>query len=291
VWFLTALAGAAAWGTADFVGGIAARRTPALSVLALSTPSGLLVVMVAGLLDGWTSDGMIAAVAAGVCSGIGLACLYAALGVGPMNIVAPASAVVGALMPVTAGLVTGERPGVLSLIGIAVSLGAVVLISREPNRAAPAAGEGNVSGPSDDPEGARRSGLLLALVAGLGIGLSLVFLEQAAGEESRLAPLLPARLVTWATVVVAILATKGPLVARKDARLLAVGAGLLDALAYVCYLLALRDGLLSVVGVLVSLYPAGTVLLARIVLGERTSPVQSIGLALAASGVALMVLG
>jgi len=280
MWFLTAVLGAAAWGTADFVGGIAARRTHALSVLALSTPVGLLVVLAAVAVDGWTTDGLVVALVAGTCAGLGLFCLYAALGIGPMSVVAPVSAVVGALIPVGAGLAAGERPGALSLVGTAVALGAVVLVSREPE-------------PADGHRGGAKSrtGLVLALVAGVGIGLSLVLLEHAAGDESRLAPLLPARLAAWAAVAIAILVAKAPFVATRSARWLAAGAGLLDASAYVCYLLALRGGLLSVVGVLVSLYPAGTVLLARVVLGERTSRVQNAGLALAAVGVTLMVLG
>jgi uncharacterized membrane protein len=280
MWLLTALIGAAAWGSADVAGGLAARRTPALSVLVLSTPIGLIPVLLAVLWDGVGSGSSLPwAVAAGAAGGLGLAGLYTALANGPMNVVAPVSAVTGALVPVVAGLLAGERPSAAATLGIVLALGAVVLVSRE----------GGAAGRTDTAIGGRRAGVLLALAAGLGIGGSLALLELAAGPSAALGALLPARLATWACVLLVALAARAPLGAGSRTAHLALPAGLLDGTAYVCYLLALRGGLLSVVGVIVSLYPAWTVLLASFILGERTSRDQNIGLGLACAGVVLMV--
>jgi len=176
MWFVAALIGAGAWGAADFLGGIAARRERALTVLVLSTPCALLVIVPAVVWSGWTEAGLGMALLAGAAGGAGLACLYSALAIGPMNVVAPASAVVGASVPVAAGLAAGERPGPAALLGIIIALCAVALVSREPDDAA------DVDARTSIP-GGRRTALLLAGCAGLGIGLSLVLLEHAAVVE------------------------------------------------------------------------------------------------------------
>jgi drug/metabolite transporter (DMT)-like permease len=185
---------------------------------------------------------------------------------GTMSVVAPVAALLSAAVPVVVGLGTGERPSASALGGIALALGAVVLISREPPRLG--------AGPL------HWQALALAVAAGLGFGLFFVTIDQAGGGVG-LWPLVGARSAS-----VALFASLGA--ARVTSAALprgvagaAVGCGLLDAGANAFYLLALEHGLLSVVSVLTALYPATTVMLARYVLGEYLSPVQRAGLGVA----------
>jgi drug/metabolite transporter (DMT)-like permease len=280
VWVVLALGAAAFWGTADFLGGLAARRTPALRVLLVGLPAGLLCLIPILVLGdvGASTPALVWGGAAGVAGGLGIAALYAALGIGPMNVVAPLSAVASAVVPVVAGLVQGERPGPWALVGMAIAGGAVVLISREPP-------EANEPSPV-----ATRQGVGLALAAGALIGTGLVFLDRVADEGS-LWPVAANRVVAWLVVLAVALIVGSAGVPPRAALPLALGAGILDTVANVAYFNALEDGLLSVVGVIVALYPGGTVLLARVVLREELHPPQVLGLLLAAGGVVLMVLG
>jgi drug/metabolite transporter (DMT)-like permease len=195
-----------------------------------------------------------------------------------MNVVAPLSAVMSAVVPVAAGLIEGERPGTLAYVGMAVAGGAVVLISREPPE------------PSEPTPVVNRSGVLMALAAGALIGLGLVCLDRVA-EDGSLWPLFANRVSAWVAVAVVALATSVAGMPLRAVLPLALAAGVLDTLANAAYFRSLDDGLLSVVGVIVALYPGGTVLLARIVLKERLHPPQVVGLVLAAVGVVLLVLG
>jgi len=280
MWLGLALFAAASWGTADFLGGLAARRTPALRVLLVGLPAGLLLLLPFLLAEGegptrtWLAWGA----ASGLAGGLGIALLYGALGIGPMNVVAPLSAVMSAVVPVASGLIEGERPGILAYVGMAVAGGAVVLISREPPE------------PAEPTPVANRSGVLMALAAGALIGLGLVCLDRVA-EEGSLWPLVANRVSAWTAVAVVALATSVAGAPIRAVLPLALGAGVLDTLANAAYFRALDDGLLSVVGVIVALYPGGTVLLARVVLKERLHPPQVVGLLLAAVGVVLLVLG
>lgn len=279
MWVALALGAAAFWGTADFLGGLASRRTPALRVLLVGLPAGLLLLTPFLLAGGEATTRALAwGGAAGVAGGLGIAALYAALGVGPMNVVAPLSAVASAVVPVGAGLLQGERPGPWALVGMVIAGGAVILISREPPEQA------------EPTPVATRGGIGLALAAGALIGTGLVFLDQVADEGS-LWPVAANRVVAWLVVLAVALVAGSAGVPPRAALPLALGAGILDTFANVAYFQALEDGLLSVVGVIVALYPGGTVLLARVVLGERLHPPQVVGLLLAAGGVVLMVLG
>lgn len=272
---LLALSAAVAYGVSDFLGGVAARRVPPTAVVLWSHVVGLGLLVAVAPLGGGQADGRALAVGAlaGLLGGAGVALFYRGLAAGAMSVVAPISALLSAAVPVMVGLATGERPSGAALAGIALALGAVVLISRE----SPAAGRPTL----------HWQALVLATAAGLAFGFFFVTIDQA-GDHAGLWPLAAAR-----TASVSLFAGLG--VARVTAAALprgasgaAVGCGVLDAAANVFYVLALRHGLLSVVSVLTALYPAGTVLLARYVLGEYLTPLQRAGLGVA--GVAAVLI-
>jgi drug/metabolite transporter (DMT)-like permease len=271
---LLALSAAVAYGVGDFLGGVAARRVPPTAVVLWSHLVGL--VMLAALAPAMSGDISPRALAVGATAGLlgggGVALFYRGLAVGAMSVVAPVAALLSAAVPVVVGLASGERPTAAALAGITLALGAVVLISREPSSDAPAL---------------RWQALALAVAAGLAFGLFFVAIDSA-GDGVGIWPLVAAR-----TASVSLFAGLGA--ARVTASGLprgaagaAVGCGLLDASANVFYVLALDHGLLSVVSVLTALYPAGTVLLARYVLGERLSTVQRAGLGVAAVAAVLI---
>lgn len=297
------LAAALVYGAADFTGGLATRRTHALAVVVLSQAAGLVVLLVTlpFVADGGPAGGDLARGAvAGIGGGAGVALLYRGLAVGRMSVVAPITAVGAAALPLLWGLVAGERPSPWALAGVVLALVAVVLVSAaqgsEPGDVAAAGpGAGGVVRARPGAGGAARTGRALgpgvgeAVLAGLGFGAFFVVLEGTSADAG-LWPLLGARtsiLVAGA----AALATRTPLRAAPGQGGRIALAGVLDMGANVLYLLAARQGLLSLVAVIVSLYPASTVLLARFVLGERLGPAQRIGLTLAAAGVALIALG
>jgi drug/metabolite transporter (DMT)-like permease len=272
---LLALAAALSYGVSDFVGGLASRREPALRVLLLSYPVGVVLMavllpLVPGRLDAAT---LAWAGAAGLAGAAGVVLLYLGLAAGPMGVVAPLTAVASAVVPVTVGIGLGERPPPVAYAGVALALLAVVLVSRGPG------------GAVDGPVTARA--VAIALLAGVGFGCYFVLLAGAP-DTSGGWPLLVSRLASAVAVAgLAVAAGHAGRLAPGVGRF-AVVAGALDALANLTYLLAVRQGLLSLVPVLVALYPAATILLARVVLGERTGRAQRVGLAVAAGSVALI---
>ncbi|HYZ99170.1 MAG TPA: EamA family transporter [Acidimicrobiales bacterium] len=274
---LLALTAAAAYGVADFLGGVAARREPSSAVVLWSHVVGLLLLVVAapGLGGDITARGLGVGAAAGLLGGTGVALFYRALSLGSMSVVAPIGALLSAAVPVVAGIGSGERPQAPALAGIALALVAVTLVSREPARNSPAGAR------------VRLQPLLLAVAAGLAFGLFFVTLDGA-GTGVGIWPLLGARVASislFTALGAAGLTAASP---PRSAAGAAVGCGLLDAAANVFYVLALSHGLLSVVAVLTALYPAGTVVLARCVLGERLSGVQQAGLTVAGAAAILI---
>ncbi len=260
-----ALPTACAYGIADFAGGLAAKRAPVLAVTAVVQFAGLLILLPAlVLLPGRPSVAAFGIGAlAGIAGAVGLLLYLRALAVGPMGVVAPLSAVVGAGLPLLVGVLTGERLGPLTLLAIAVALVAIVLAT---------AGTGGAGG--------HRVGPLLGLAAGVGFGLFFIGLD-ATPPDSGLWPLLAGRVVT-VTLLTALVLLRGS-TARPN-RLMII-SGVADSVANVGFLLATRLGDLGVSAVVVSLYPIVVVVLARMVLGERLSSLQftSAGLALGAS--------
>jgi len=271
---LYALSSAALFGIGDFMGGYAARRASPLRVTALAQLISIVVLVPLVLIVPATvvtgSDLAWGAVG-GVFGVLGIVGLYTALSRGPMGVVAPITAVLGAVVPVVVGLVLGERPEVLAMVGVVLGLVAIAWVS---------AGSGP-SGPID------RYALLPAVVAGVGFGFFFVCLAQT-DEAAGMWPLAAARAVSVPVIVLLAASRTGSILPAKSARPIAGGAGAIDMLANGFYVAAAQRGLLSVVAVLSALYPIGTVLLARIVLGERLSRGQLAAVGVAVAAIALI---
>jgi drug/metabolite transporter (DMT)-like permease len=295
-----ALAAALLYGSADFLGGAATRRAHVLSVLLVSGTAGMAVVTGAALLAGGPprAAGIAWGACAGAAGGVGFMFFYAGLAAGPMSVVAPVSALMSTVLPVAAALAEGERPGARVYAGALTCVTAIVLVSSGGGTRR----RGSRPGAAVDPPGAaagRTTGLLrhgatrglaYGIAAGVAFGMFFLFIRNG-GESGALWPVAVARLAGTLIVVLAATGTRtGPVRWRDDGRLFAaaLGAGVLDASANVCYVLATRVGLFGLAVVLTSLYPGVTVLLARLVLGERLSWARCAGLGLAAAGI-LMV--
>ncbi len=283
---LLALVSSVLWGLADFVGGLASRRSTPLQTLVLTTPAGfLLIVPVAVLVGGNAAASAGPGIAAGVCGAFGILLLYAGLTLGPMGVVSPVSAVLGAAVPVVVGLARGERPGTLAYLGMALAVVAIVTVGLEPRA------------PTNDSRHQRVTRRALALGIGAGLFIGAFFsLVAIAPDGSGLYPVVFARGMSTVILVVLGLAValrnRTPVMpAERPVRVQAIVAGGLDVAANAVYVLAAQIGLLSVVAVLGSLYPAATVLLARVVLAERLRPMQKVGMATALAASALLALG
>jgi drug/metabolite transporter (DMT)-like permease len=275
--YLLALGSSLLWGAGDFLGGTLSRRLPAVAVVGVSQALALVLFVVAALAVGELAEGMPAsawawAVGAGLAGLVGLVAFYSALAAGTMGVVAPVAAL-GVLVPVLVGVLAGERPSALQAVGAALGVAGGVLASGPELRG-----------------GASTRPVLLALLAGIAFGLVLVFLAEGS-EQSPLLTLVGMRAasVTVLVVVAVVLRSLGG-VRRTDLPLLCL-IGVLDGGANLAYAVASTMGLLSLVSVLASLYPAVTVVLARVVHHERMSRVQDAGIVAAVVGVALVAAG
>jgi drug/metabolite transporter (DMT)-like permease len=263
-----------AWGTADFLGGLSARTLPLVTVSLVSQAAGLaflVIVAVAGGEGPSDVDALLLGLAGGLAGAGGLSALYRALAVGRMSIVAPTAALSGTV-PVAWGLVRGERPGTIQLIGVAVAIAGIVLAARARDR-------------SDERSTA---GLGLALVAAATLGAFVLLLDEAGRSDP-----------TWASLMVRIGAISilgvAYLVTRPSLRTRAVDAGRLSVLGVIdnggnlafAYA-ADAGGLLALTSVLGSLYPVATVVLARAILREQLSFSQRGGVAAALAGIGLV---
>lgn len=276
---LLALASALTFGAADFVGGLTARRAPAITATALSQAAGLLIVIPGVLLvPGVASRGAFAAGAiAGVAGAGGLVLYLRGLAVGPMGVVAPLAGLTGAALPVAVGIATGDRPSATAVAGIALGLLAVVLATGTDMRAALR-------------QGVDAAAPLLALLAGVGFGVFFVALD-ASPAGSGWWPLLSARLVAVTLLGAALVQRRTGL--PRDRRTLAMGlaTGLLDMSANVLFLAATRSGLLSLAALLTSLYPVVVAGLAAGLLRERLDRLQLAGVTACIGAVALISIG
>jgi drug/metabolite transporter (DMT)-like permease len=275
---LLALVSSLSWGVADFIGGLAARRAGTVAVLSVSYPAGaiLLTILAAFVITGDLTTELIPfAITAGVIGGIAILLLYAALTRGPMGIVSPVTAVMSGLVPVLVGVYRGESLTALAILGMVGAAVAVFLVSRE-------SGHPHERTPLD--------ALLYALASGVAIGFYLVAL----GLSPASAGIWTATLGRWITSL-GMLALVLVFVRRAPGRgfpwALALSAGILDALANGLFQLASQRGLLAIVAVIGSLYPATTVLLARFVLHERMNGVQVTGVLVAFAAVVALTLG
>jgi drug/metabolite transporter (DMT)-like permease len=283
---LLALATSGLYGLASFCGGIASRRAGGLTVAAVSQVVGvpvlaLIVCFVPGrpsMTDLWWG------VATGVAGAVALGLFYQALATGRISVVAPIAAAVGACLPVVVGLIAGERPGRPVLIGVALAIGAIVLIGQDAPSERPVARNGS------PPVSKSRHALVLALVSGLAIGTFYICIREVA-PAAGLWPLVVARVVSLSALLATTRIKRLSLRLPPGVSLTAGAAGAIDMAANACYLLAVHRGLLSVVATLASLYPAVTVVLARIVLAERLRGVQMAGIAVAMTGAAMIAAG
>ncbi len=273
-----ALASAVVYGAADFLGGLASRRTSVFGVVALSQVVGLAALL--ALLP-WLGGPVTAAdlgwgAAAGLAGAGGLVVFFRTLARGVMSVIAPVTAVTAAAVPVLVGLLDGEAIGTWAAVGIALALVAVVLVSAEGGLAALRA--------------ARPAALAPALVAGSLFGLFFVLLDRTSSEAG-LTPLVTARLASVALVVLIALAGKQSLRVTRPALPLVAVSGVGDMSANALFLLATQaDGQLAITGVLASLYPVSTVVLAQVVLRERLVGAQVAGLLSAVAAVVLITL-
>jgi len=283
--YLLAIGSAVLYGAADFTGGLTTRRASTIPVVLLSQAAGLIMLaLIMPVLPhaSPTRADVLWGAAAGLTGGIGVALLYHALATGTMAVVAPTTAVCAVAIPVLVSVLLGERPMPLAVAGIALGMVSIVLVSQQQG-GTPGAGEPGL------PR-SRQSGVGTALASGIAIGLFLLSFAQA-GPGAGMWPLLVARTVS--TTLFAVMAIAGGRSLRMPAQVtaLVIFAGVMDMLANALYLLATRQGPLSIVVTLSSLYPASTVLLARIVLGERLRPWQVTGVGCALAAVVLIVSG
>ena len=266
-------------GAADFVGGAAARRGRAVSVVVWSNAAGLLVapplvlLVVPGAFDGadlaWGA-------AAGLSGSVGAVLLYRALACGVMSLVAPTSAAAAAAVPVTAGIAAGERLDGPAIVGVTAALVSVVLLTR--TSTSPRQGTDRVI-----------RGMAYAVLAGISFGVFLVLLAQTSGA-SGLWPLVGARCASLTVLVGLALARRNSLRLTGPTARLALLAGILDMASNVLFLIAVRGGDLALVGLAASMSPLGTVALAQLVLHERIRAIQGFGAALAIGSVMLLAM-
>ncbi len=272
--YLLAIASAALYGAADFLGGLASRRASTITVVVWSQASGLvMLLLVLPLLPDASpsrSDFLWGAIA-GIAGSIGVGLLYRALAIGTMAVVAPTTAVCAVVIPVMAGVLAGERLAALTMAGMALAVIAIVLVSQERRTTQMA-----------------RKGMGIAFLSGVAIGFFFLALARTSAAAG-MWPLVASRALSLVLFGAIGLATGQSLRLVSPVSKVAVGSGVVDMAANALYLAATRYGALSVVVTLASLYPASTVLLARVLLHERLSALQVSGVACALAAIVLIV--
>jgi drug/metabolite transporter (DMT)-like permease len=274
---LLSLLAAASYGLSDFNGGWASKRASAWTVALAAQCGGVVATLAIALASSARPTGPDVAWAclAGLGNGFGTAFLYRGLASGRMGVVAPVSGVGAAVVPVVAGVLLGERPGSIVWVGIALAFPAIWCVARTPAAAGPPAGS---------------SGLLDGVLAGLGFGTLFVALSRVS-DDAGLLPLAVNQAVGGVVIVAVAVALRQPWVPRERAAALGLVSGVLAALATWLFVVASQGGHLTVAAVVVSLYPAFTVLLAALLLRERVHRGQGVGLVLCALSVALVAAG
>lgn len=273
------LASSLTWGFADFFGGLQSRRRAVLAVIVVGQLAGLVFLFAIDAVRGVgpppAGSWIVWAVAGGLSGVIGLGAFYRGFQVGNMGVVAPISSA-SAILPLVVGLATGERPRALQAVGVVLAVTGVVLASRE----------------ESEPGGPRQAaaGAWLAVGAALGFGGFFVFMDRASEADATWA-ITVARCASLTALLAAaaVTRTRLPRSPRDLAALLPIG--ILDTGANLLFALATTFGLLSLVGVLGSVYPIVTVVLARLFLHERMHVLQRAGAVGALAGAALISAG
>lgn len=274
---LLALGGALSWGVGDFLGGLAARRAAVLTVLAISQAIGLAGVLLWVWLASDPFPGvseLLPAALAGVAGVIGLGALYRGLAVGAMGIVAPISAA-SPIVPLAVDAARGVVPAALQWLGVVLVLAGIVTLSREP-----AGGSRRIA-----------TGAGLAVLAALGFGLFVVGLDAGADESAPWAVVAARSASVTLAVAAAVFVTRTSLRPPRGILPLLVGVGVFDTGANVLVAFATTKGAAGIVAVLSALYPVVTIVLARLVLGERLSVSRRLGGGIALTGAALVAVG
>ena len=265
-----ALAAAALFGTADFCGGVAAKRCHVFGVITVARLCGLVVTVALALITGEAPPSWQAlawACAAGVVGGLALPAFYRALAIGKMGIGAPLTSVLAAAVPVIVAAFTQGLPQRIQVVGLLLAVAALWLISR--------------------PDGKiRPEGIGLALLAGLGFGAFLVFIHLA-GMQGVYWPTAAVLATSFVLSAVILTVQRGSL-PRPGALMVVIAAGTLDSLGNICFVLASKYGRLDVAAILSSLYPAVTVLLAWLLLKEQITRLQTAGMTAALIAVPLI---
>jgi drug/metabolite transporter (DMT)-like permease len=269
------LLSALAFGFSDFLGGIFSRRVSPWQVAVVGQSSAGVFALLAAFVVGGspTAHDLWFGVLAGFGGGFGAAFLYRGLSTARMGVVAPLSAIGTALIPVAVGVATGDRPSTTVVIGIVLAFPAIALISRVA-----------------DADPSHRGGVLDGVLAGLGFGLLFVCFGQV-GDDAGLLPLAVSQVASVTGVVATAMVLRQAWIPRSRGAWWAVVMGPLSVIAQGAFIYASHYGLLSVVSVISSLYPASTVLLAMVVLREKILRWQAVGLIAAAVAVALVATG
>lgn len=265
------------YGSADFCGGLATRKNDAIAVVFWSQGVGLLLALFAAPLLGVASvtlSDILWGIGAGLAGAAGVGMLYKGLASGLASVVSPVAALTGATLPVLFAVLAGERPEMLTWLGVSLVLPAILFLSSE--------------------RGEKKDHVLKSLqmgfLAGCGFGGFFILIAQT-GDGSGMWPLFAARAATVPVFLLITLFRKRPVFLRKGSLRYAVLAGLLDMGANIFYLLAARTGFMVTAVIITALYPAPTVLLQRIVRGEKLTVLRILGLILAIIGAALIGIG
>ncbi len=270
-----ALTSAAAWGSGDFSGGQASRKSHQFQVLLLAALAGTVVLVVSALVRGEglpTERNILWGALAGAAGALGMAALYKALSMGNTASVAPTSAITCALLPVMFGLVTAGLPSPAKLVGFGLAFIGIWLLSRYPSKT----------------DRTFRQGFMLGLLSGIGFGGFFIFIAQV--EKGQIfTPVLVARLVTLVIALLMLRLYHLPMPGVRS-NPLALLAGVLDTGGNIFYLLATQFTRLDIAALLSSLYPATTVILARVILKENVSRSQLAGLLLCLMALAFIIL-
>jgi drug/metabolite transporter (DMT)-like permease len=272
---LLGLAAAVLYGASDFGGGLLSRRFGSVRITVTGSASAAVLAWAALILSGGPGPSVRAVawgLASGLAGGAGTLVLYRGLARGQMSVVGPLSAVGAAVVPVAAGIALGERPSMLAVAGVLVAMPAIVLVA--------------VSG---SVRGKLGAGLFDGLAAGLAFGILFIGLAQA-GRNAGLWPVACEQTGTLLPVLAVAVKSRVPISIPVREAGLPVLVGASGMAATLAYFYATHFSMLAVAAVLVSLYPGVTVLLARVLLHERFSPVQRAGLGLCALAITAIAL-
>lgn len=265
------LTSALVWGAGDFLGGLGSRRASVLSVLLIAESSGLVLLVAFAWL--WQEPIPMPAqmgwgIAAGIAGTFGLGALYVGLASSRASIVAPVSAVVGALLPAIYSAFTVGLPQPLQQIGFALAVGAIILVSY-----------------SNQGVGEMRA-LGMGVLAGLGFGAFFILIHQS-GEGATFFPLVLARGISIPLLLIVIF-FRQPVMPSRAVLPIIIASGIFDVGGNVFFLLSSQLGRLDVATILASLYPASTVILSRLILHERTTRLQQSGILVALAAIVLI---